>query len=316
MGEGSRVGVVTVTFNSASVIADFMDSMLKQTHADFLLYVVDNASADETLKLVHQYSDARIMVIPNEDNVGVAEGNNIGIRAARRDGCGSVLLVNNDTVFDSVLLSKLVYGLRQHECDMIVPKILFFDEPKRIWSAGGYFSRLRGLSKHFGEGCWDDGRFDRAQAVSYAPTCCMLIKSRIFDSVGLIDPAYFAYYDDTDFCYRARKAGSRLFYLPSARLLHKVGSLTGGESNFAAHYLARNRAYYLLKSFPLWRALFYLLVFQIWIFVKFSFVRPSPAAVVAAERAFWEGVRLFSSQAEQSIVSAETSRIRGASEGQ
>src|SRR5258708_16528570 len=144
------IGVVTVTFNSGTVIHDFMNSVLKQSHAEFLLYVVDNVSCDDTLKALAEYQGPKLVVIANQVNVGVAEGNNIGIRAALKDGCSSVLLVNNDTVFDCDLLSKLVAGLSEYECGMIVPKILYFNEPEKIWCAGGYFSRYRGSARHFG----------------------------------------------------------------------------------------------------------------------------------------------------------------------
>jgi GT2 family glycosyltransferase len=297
MDKRAPVGVVTVTFNSASVISGFMDSLLKQTHAEFILYIVDNASSDGTLKLVSEYDDSGIVVIRSRTNVGVAEGNNIGIRAALRDGCGSVLLINNDTVFDSDLVSKLVDGLRQYQCDMIVPKILYFNQPERIWCAGGYFSRIRAASGHFGEGRKDDGQFDQPRAVDYSPTCCMLVRRKVFDGIGLMDANYFVYFDDTDFCYRAYRAGIRLFYDPSARLFHKVGGLTGGaESEFTLRYSTRNHTYYLLKNFSGWQVLVSLPAFQICIFAKYVFWERRLKSFWVAEKAFWEGISLFCSR--------------------
>ena len=293
MDKGNRVGVVTVTFNSGSVIREFMESLLKQTHAEFILYVIDNASSDETLKVLSEYEDARVVVIPNQANVGVAEGNNIGIRAALKDGCCSVLLINNDTVFDSDLVSKLAEGLEQYQCDMIVPKILYFDRPETIWCAGGYFSRYRGSARHFGSDRKDDGRFDQPREVNYSPTCCMLIKREVFERVGLMDANYFVYFDDTDFCNRAHRGGERLFYLPSARLLHKVSSLTGADSDFTYQYTIRNHVYYLLNNFPRWQLLYYLPAFQIYIFTKFLISLRNRRAFWVAQRAFWKGFSHF-----------------------
>jgi GT2 family glycosyltransferase len=243
------------------------------------------------------------VVIPMRSNVGVAEGNNIGMRAALKDGCGSVLLINNDTVFDSDLLSKLAKGLQQYECDMVVPKILFFDDPAKIWYAGGYFSRIRGSARQFGFGQKDNGHFDRPRLVSYGPTCCMLIKSGVFDQIGFMDANYFVYFDDTDFCYRAYRAGLRLFYVPAARLLHKVGSLTGGESDFYYSYTIRNHVYYILKNFPRWQVPLYFSAYQIHLVVKFVFLHRKPKTFLLAERAFWEGISLFYSRAEQIVES-------------
>jgi len=296
MSKQNLIGVVTVTFNSASVIHDFINSLLKQTHTGFVAYIVDNASSDETLQWLAEYHDARVVVVRNPTNVGVAEGNNIGIRAALRDACASVLLINNDTKFAPDLLSELDEGLGKYQSDMVVPKIFYFDEPDRIWCAGGYFARIRGSAGHFGEDRKDEGQFDRSRLVHYAPTCCMLIKREVFEKIGLMDANYFVYFDDADFCYRAYKAGIKLFYVSSARLFHKVASLTGIESDFSIRYGVRNRVYYVLKNLPEWHVLFLLPALQIYVIAKFMFVKRGLKTFWVAEKAFWEGFSLFYSQ--------------------
>jgi len=292
MANSFRIGVVTVTYNSAIVVPGFMDSVLKQSHSDFILYVVDNASSDETLRLVSGYSDARIVPIRNVDNTGVAEGNNVGIRAALRDGCTFVLLLNNDTVFDAGLFATLLRGLDESQCAMIVPKILYFDPSNKIWSAGGAFSRWRGMSWHFGFNQIDDGRFDQPLEVEYSPTCCMLIRNNVFERVGLMDTKYFVYFDDTDFCLRAYRRGIKLLYLPTAAVYHKVSSLTGYRSNLAIRYLIRSHVYYVMKQFPLWMAAYYLPVCQINAARKSLQTENPWKAFLVAESAFWEGLQL------------------------
>jgi len=289
------IGVVTVTYNSAAVIRGFMDSLLLQTHSHFGLYLIDNASSDGTLALLADYPDSRVTIIRNTDNVGVAEGNNLGIRAALQDGCAFVLLINNDTVFDPDLLAMLLDGLQKHDAEMAVPMIVFFDEPDKIWSAGGYFSALRGCSRHFGFAQKDDGTFDQPRRVSYSPTCCMLIKREVFDRVGLMDANYFVYFDDTDFCWRAHRAGVKLLYLPAARLKHKVSGLTGVQSSFTVRYHTRNHVYYFLKNYPRWRALFYCPAYYFYIFGEHLLVLRHPKSFWVAQKAFWEGISLFSS---------------------
>lgn len=299
MNSRKLVGVVTVTYNSGGVIDDFMKSILKQAYVDFILYVTDNASSDDTLKRLGEYRDPRIVLVANHANVGVAEGNNLGIRAALKDGCDSVLLINNDTVFDSDLLGKLAEGLQEYKCEIIVPKIVFFDEPDKIWCGGGYFDALRGRGSHFGLGDRDDGQSDLAKAVSYSPTCCMLIRREVFGWIGFMDSIYFLYFDDTDFCLRAYRAGVKLFYLPSALLRHKVSSLTGGNSSFALRYMTRNHVYYLLKHYSWWQVFFYCLAFYIYIPGKYLFLLRRPKLFWVAQKAFWEGIFLFVSNWER-----------------
>lgn len=289
------IGIVTVTYNSAAVIPDFMESVLQQSYEHFRLYVVDNCSSDETLAVCAGYSDPRVVVIRNPTNVGVAEGNNIGIKAAVSQACRCVLLLNNDTVFDADLIARLQQGLQRHQCDMIVPKILYYEAADKIWSAGGAFSRLRGRSVHIGFNKRDDGRFDQAREIEYSPTCCMLIRREVFERIGLMDPNYFVYFDDADFCLRALRAGVKLVYTPEARLFHKVSSLIGHRSDLSIRYVTRNHVYFALKHFTRLQTLYYLPVCQAHIFVRCVLAKNIGRAFVIAQKAFVEGIALFRS---------------------
>ena len=288
-----KVGVVTVTFNSGTVIDGFMRSLLAQTHQDFVLYVIDNASADDTLAKLACYRDPRIQVLANGENKGVAAANNQGIRASLRAGCELVWLINNDTEFEPRLLEVLVGGLAAHSCDLIVPKIMYYDVPNRIWFAGGHFSRWRAYATlHYGKQEVDRGQFDVARWVDYAPTCCMLIRRRVFEQIGLMDETYFVYFDDADFCFRARQAGLRMLYCPSAVLLHKESSLTGGaQSPFALRFSARNKLYFLKKNLgPIW--LLWAAVYQVYLLGRLVIGRDSWQAFKLRQQSFCAGVRL------------------------
>ena len=295
MHSTAMIGVVTVTYNSAAVISEFMECLLQQSYRDMRLYLVDNCSSDNTLALVAQYSDKRIIIIRNSTNLGVAEGNNIGIRAAISEGCSFVLLINNDTVFGADLVSGLQEGLEKYQCHMIVPKILYFEPADKIWSAGGAFSVLRGRSKHLGFNKKDNGQFDRPRNVEYSPTCCMLIEKEVIDGIGLMDANYFVYFDDTDFCLQAHRAGFKLMYAPECKLFHKVSSLIGHRSETAVRYVTRNHVYFVLKNFRMWQNLYYLPICQAHIVVRCLSAKNVAKAFVIAQKAFGEGIAVFRS---------------------
>ena len=305
MDSSPLIGVVTVTYNSGAVIRDFMESVFQQSYRNFKLYIVDNSSSDETLSSLARFSDPRLVVIPNSTNLGVAEGNNVGVRAALASGCNSVLLINNDTVFGPELISTLDQGLDKYRCEMIVPKILYFDPPDKIWSAGGTFSVLRGRPKHLGFGMKDDGRFDESREVEYSPTCCMLIKKQVFERIGIMDPKYFIYFDDADFCMRAHRAGVKLVYSPNTKLFHKVSSLVGHRSDTSIRYVTRNHVYYVLKHFGFFESLYYLPICQAHIFVRCLFAKNRAKAFVIAQKAFWEGISVASSGGEEATLGAQ-----------
>lgn len=144
MPSENKVGIVTVTFNSEHVLDDFLRSLWSQTHRNFSLYAVDNASRDASVPMLRRESDDRVRIIAKTTNVGVAEGNNIGIQQALRDGCEFILLLNNDVVFSADLITKLLEALQSHGCEMSAPKTTYFEPDKRLWWAGGSFQRRLG----------------------------------------------------------------------------------------------------------------------------------------------------------------------------
>lgn len=263
-----KVGVVTVTYNSEKVIEGFMRSMLAQTHENFIIYIIDNDSSDKTLGFIsEQYKDSRIVVIPNKDNLGVAEGNNQGIRLSLEQLCDYVLLINNDTEFEDNLLNKLIGAqLENKKHEMVTTKIMFFDSPNTIWCAGGYFRKwMANICFHYGEGENDNGQYNDISTIEYAPTCCLLIKPCVFKKIGLMDARYFVYYDDTDFCLRARANRIRLLYYPHISFYHKVSSLTEGKgSSFTTRYSTRNLILYIRKNTN------NILLRYIWILIYFT----------------------------------------------
>lgn len=291
----SNIAVVTVTYNSGRVIDGFLASLLNQRRREFLLYVVDNASSDDTLARICSYHDERLRVIANPDNRGIAEANNQGIRRGIADGCEYVLLMNNDTEFGPELLQTLMDGCEQYACDMIAPKILFFDDPQVIWAAGGGLDPRRGYSGfHYGYDEVDRGQFDSARLVEHAPACCLLIRKEVFQRIGMMDPHYFTYVEDTDFSFRAKRAGLSLMYLPSARLLHKAHSLTGGLfSDFMMRYITRNRVFFMLKHFGPWLGLYYIPAYQVHVFRQFVSRNVPRSLLWLREKALLEGVLLW-----------------------
>lgn len=243
-----RIGVVTVTFNSAEVLEDFLLSLRSQTYSEYRLYVVDNASTDDSVNYLSEYMAPDGVLLQNEQNVGFAAGTNQGIRRALLDGCQAILVINNDITFSPDLLARLADSLIRFNCAMAAPLMYYFKPQDLIWSAGGKLQRWLGFrSVHRGENETDHGQYAAPCRVTFAPLCCVLIRSSVFDQIGLLDERYFAYVEDVDFMYRCLQKNIALWYVPGARLWHKVSSLTGAGSPFSLRFGARNRAYFIAK---------------------------------------------------------------------
>ncbi len=251
----NKLGLVTVLFKSDQVLEDFIRSIAIQTFTDYFLYLVDNSAYEDTHRLVNhlcgEYRVTNYLHIKNDGNKGVAEGNNIGILAALEQGCSQVIILNNDIVFNDVsFFSDLTSYADTSSGHIFAPKI-FFHQSDLLWYAGGYMLnyqldiRQRGYLKK------DSGQYNEPVETGYAPTCFVLVKSEVFRAIGLMDTKYFVYVDDTDFMYRAQRAGLKIVYYPYHYLFHKVGISTGGlVSDFYIYYNTRNRIYFARKHLP------------------------------------------------------------------
>src|SRR5690606_25356377 len=133
---------------------------------------------------------------------------------------------------------------------LIVPKILFYDSHK-VWMAGGRLDKWRGSTAHIG-GLQDDGPlFSKPGYFNYAPTCFMLIDNKLFNEIGLMDPSYFVYFDDTEFVYRATHRAYNVCLMPQLLVLHRDSSSTGGvDYPYFAYYFNRKRGLFVRKNFP------------------------------------------------------------------
>ena len=253
-----KIGIVTVTYNSRSVLEDFFSSLERQTCADHALYIVDSGSTDDTVAYVQAHMPGRCRFLQNPENIGFAAGTNQGIQAAFQDGCTAILVLNNDVVFGPELLERLAGALDQYHCDMTTP-MMYYNEPKDcIWAAGGSLQPWLGyLSKHRGVGEKDHGQYGVACRMTFAPLCCVLIRKEVLDRVGPLNERYFTYTEDVDFMYRCLKQGVALWYVPEAKLWHKVSSLTGNMSDFMVHYCVRNRILFVRQHLPYYVALYW-----------------------------------------------------------
>ena len=267
-----KIGLITITYNSADVIRGFLESTFSQTFQNFIIYIIDNNSQDNTIEILKENTDSRIELVKNKENVGVAKANNQGIELALKDNCTQVLIINNDVEFEKQLFEKMLQIQKDKNCSLVVPKMMYFDTPDYIWYAGSIFIKKQGfLPIHKGIKQKDRSQFDGVYPVEYAPTCCLLVKKEVFQDVGMMDEKYFVYFDDTDFSYRVLKDGRhKLFYFSDTKFYHKVGSLTKSvekekkreyRGDFFIKQNTRNHIYFLKKIGSIYAYLFILFLF-------------------------------------------------------
>ncbi|MBS7635672.1 glycosyltransferase family 2 protein [Candidatus Bathyarchaeota archaeon] len=214
----------------------------------------------------------KVILIKNKKNYGFAGGNNIGIKFALNFLKPEyILLLNNDTVVSENLLKELVKTAENdRKIGIVGPKIYFYDYKGRsdvISFTGEDLIPWKGTGQRYGSGEMDDGRWDKPMELDRIEGSCMLIRKDVFERVGFFDEIYFCYYEETDFCIRAKRVGFKIKYCPTARIWHKVAASTGGrESPKRIYFLTRNRIIFIRKNFPnhLWKHFLYIIFYEIW----------------------------------------------------
>ncbi len=215
--------VVTVDYNRHADTLSCLDSLRTSDLRGLRIIAVDNGSEDP-LQLPSEHGDVEIL--RQESNLGFATGFNTGIRRALAGGADAVFVLNNDTVVARDLWGPLIAGLESGAA-IVAPRIYYAADPRRIWSDGFAANPLTLEITHSRRGQLEDDRQISARRVDYVAGCAMLIHRRVLETIGLFDERFFAYYEDLDYCIRAREAGFRILTVPAARIWHKVAGTTG-----------------------------------------------------------------------------------------
>jgi GT2 family glycosyltransferase len=249
------VSIVISNFNDRTNLKECLSSLRNLRYPNHETIVVDCGSSDGSIEMVSsEFPEVKLI---KTKKMGLAEALNIGISHAKGDLF--LLELNSDDVVHPNFLRELVNVLlSSKEIGLVCGKRLVYGTSV-IDSAGGKVNMLTGIAWSLGSGKSDSRKFDRLQEVDYAGV--YLVKKEVLRTIGVFDPVYYIYFEDTDFCFRAKMLGFKMLYVPSAVLWHK-GSSTMGFRSIRYHYFMRRNNYrFVLKNFP-YRFLLTALIFQ------------------------------------------------------
>lgn len=211
------------------------------------------ANGERKKEIYDSLSNRNLIIIRNEKNYGFAEGNNIGIKYALKAlNPKYILLLNNDTVVDKDFLMELVkVGKRDDKIGVMGPKVYYYNYLGRsdvINFAGADLIMWKGSEIRYGAGEIDNGGWNALKEVDKIEGSCMLIKEEVFRKIGVLDPKYFAYWEETDFCARARKAEITIVCVPRAKIWHKITTTSRKINGFYEYHMTRNLFWFMKKN--------------------------------------------------------------------
>lgn len=246
-------------YRNYTILNGFFASFEKQTDKNFRIYVAD--LSDE--KKDYPYPPFATL-IPG-DNKGYAHGVNIDIKKAVADKAAQFAVINNDVEVAPDFVAATKKSIIDHPASLIGGKIYYgagyeyhqdryakADLGHVIWYAGGICDWKNAVTMHRGVDEVDKGQFDKLEPTEFITGCLTCFDAGVIDKIGLWDESYFMYYEDADYCERAKRHGVPLFYDPSIVIWHKNAASTGGSgSSLHTKYQRKNHVIFGLRYAPL-----------------------------------------------------------------
>ncbi len=248
------VCVIIITWNGREDTLACLETVYAQQEANLSAIVVDNGSEDGTAEAIAQrFPQTTLLKLP--ENIGAVRGYNVGFRKALEGSAPYLFLLNNDTLLAPDCIAQLVREAESAlDIGLVMPKIYYAGEPQRIWSVGTRANPLNLEIVQLGQNELDEGQWQEAQDIDDAPFCAVLMKRKMMDEVGLPDEIFYFYYEDMDYCLRARRQGYRLRLEPAATMWHKVSRSSGGSDTPRERYwMARSSVLYFRKHARAWQ---------------------------------------------------------------
>lgn len=268
-----KTSIVITNFNTKRITENCLKSVFENNRRlNLQLIIVDNGSKDDSVSFFKQLNVPKNIdfnLIENEKNMGFAKANNQGIKIAKGK---YILLLNSDTLVNGEIISEMVSWLDKN-LDIGVAGCELRNEDGTLQGSGGYTPNLirvfswmfflddipliDRLIKPFhpfhekspiyqGEVMFTD-----SQERDWITGAFFMVRKEVFDDIGFFDEEYFMYVEEVDFCYRAKKAGWKVWYNPKWHIIHYGGASGTGTNAVIMEFEGIKR--FFRKFFPLWQ---------------------------------------------------------------
>jgi GT2 family glycosyltransferase len=251
--------IVMLNWNSPEETITAVESVLKMDYPNYEIFLIDSGSADDSVAELRKITTSSIQLLESPVNVGYTGGCNLGLQRGVEVGAKYVWLLNNDAVVGPETLSSIV-ALAESDpaIGLVTPVIASLDEVPHITFAGGVCSIKEALYDET-----NDLEQARRWAVEYPKDglvigTAMLVSTRLIREIGVLEPSFFAYYEDIDYCARSSGAGYRNVVDTASMVYHFEKNRNTKPFEIRPHYwyyMARNEGRFWRKHLGLVRGL-------------------------------------------------------------
>lgn len=246
------ISIVILNWNGKDFLKKCLNSIINNTeYQNYEIIVVDNGSKDGSVKIVEE-NFPNVKLIKNIENLGFSRGNNIGIKKSSGE---YILILNNDTeIIDKSWLNNVIKIFERDKKIGIIGCKLIYPNGK-LQHAGGeinflnpYFSRHIGLRENP-----DEPKYNKERETDYVTAAAMFVRREVINKIGMFDEIFTPiYYEDSDFCIRARNAGYKIIYSPDIKIIHHESPAKKQHKSEYMNYIStRNKILFCMLNMPL-----------------------------------------------------------------
>jgi len=232
-----KVAIIILNWNGWKDTIECLESLKKITYPNYEVIVIDNGSKGNDADILEEKYKDYIEVIKNKENLGFAGGFNLGVNKLKlRNDIDYFLLLNNDTTVTPDFLNKLTEFIEANpEVGVASPLIFYYHQRNKVYSCGGKLNSFLFSCKFY--------KFSHKEPqknLNFISGCAPLVRKSLVEKIGLFDENFFTYWEETDFCLRAKKTGFSIACVPQSIIYHKVA-----QSN---KYLSKRYIYYMVRN--------------------------------------------------------------------
>lgn len=244
----SEIAVVICNYNGKEYIIRCIDSLIKQKKQKADIYVVDNASCDDSVDVIKQAYGDGVYIYINSENLGGSGGFGRGIRESIKKDYKYIMLMDNDAVADDNVIDSMYDYLEENQnVGMVGAKIMQLDNVNKIMD----YAPTLNFDKFDNECCWydkeDSEEANIARECDFIAATCAMVRTEVLKKVGGMDEEHFIYYDDIEMSYRIKLAGYKLISMGYVKAWHKSNVNQIPKNTFARYYFTRNRYRFFAK---------------------------------------------------------------------
>ena len=224
-----HVKILILNWNGKELLTPCLDSVLDIDYPNYSVKIIDNKSTDGSISMVHKnYPDVEIMEL--DRNYGFAGGYNRCFTKIKEKPSEFIMLLNNDTLVDPMILHSFNTAREQYGDNHIYGgKIYYQSHPERIWYAGGKVNLKFGYVSHIGIRNIDGDEFSSLQNTDYITGCCLFTSTKVIKLLDGFDERFNFYGEDVDLCLRGKERDINCYYCPQVKLWHHISASIGGE---------------------------------------------------------------------------------------